>query len=217
MFFPLGGSFVLICTMLTGCGASQPVLSVVPIQTQQKYLEQFTQAYVTRNAAGDYEVVLIEDPLDESDAGDAGQPLSPSSAASLRHVLRIRLLWRPVPGTKADSPASTNASLHWYVLGGATAEGTSLIHYSGTAFVAIATNGPGAEVTIHNGELKFVEKHGDLIDPLKSFKIDGKFDAVEGDARLAEILADVKTAMDEAKIDRARGLAKSEIQTPKSE
>jgi hypothetical protein len=211
----LGGGLLLVMSaMLAGCGASQPVLSVVPVRSQQRYLETFTQAYITRNAAGDYEVVLVDDPLDESEAGEAGQPLTPSLAASLRQVLRIRLLWRPVPGAKADSPAATNASLHWYVLGGATAEGTSMIHYAGTAFVAIATNGPGAEVTIHNGSLKFVESHGDLIDPLKSFQIDGKFDAVEGDTRLAEILADLKTAMNEAK--NARELAKPEIRKLKS-
>jgi hypothetical protein len=213
---PVGLSLIMLAS-LGGCGTSHPMLSVIPVESQQKYLEKFTQAYVRRNAAGDYEVVLIDDPLDDSAEGDAGQPLSPSPAASLRQVLEIRLLWRPVPGTKADSPAATNASLHWYVLGGATAEGTSMIHYAGTAFVAIATNGPGAAVTIHNGLLKFVSKHGDLVDPLKSFAIDGKFDAVDGDERLAEIQADVKTAIDEAKNDRAKGLAKSETPNPKSE
>jgi hypothetical protein len=212
-----GGAFLFIAAMLGGCGVSQPVLSLVPVQSQQTYLEKFTQAYITRNAAGDYEVVLVDDPMDESEAGEAGQPLAPSSSASLRQVVRIRLLWRPVPGAKADSPAATNASLHWYVLGGATAEGTSMIHYAGTAFVAVATNGPGAAVTIHNGSLKFVERHGDLVDPLKAFKIDGKFDAVEGDARLAEILADVKTAVGEARNDRAARAAKPDARNPKSE
>jgi hypothetical protein len=213
MRLPLVGSLLILLSSMIGCGAAQPVLSIVPMHSQQKYFEKFTQAYVAHDAAGDYEVVLIDDPLDETEVGDAGQPLSPSSSATLRQILHIRLLWRPLPGAKADSPAATNASLHWYVLGATTAEGTNLIHYAGTAFVAIAENGPGAQVTIHNGQLKFVERHGDLIDPLKSFKIDGKFDAVSSDTRLAEIMADVKTAADEAKNDHANGMAKPE--TPK--
>jgi hypothetical protein len=197
-------SLILTSLLLGGCGTTAPALSITQLQSQQRYIEKFTQAYVTHNAAGDYEVVLIDDPLDGTDAGDAGQPLAQSAAPSLRQVLHIRLLWRPLPGAKADSPAATNASLHWYVLGGATVEGTSLIHYAGTAFVAVVENGPGAEVTIHNGFLKTVERHGDLIDPLKSFKIDGKFEAVGSDTRLGEIMTDVKSAMAEAKISQPR-------------
>jgi hypothetical protein len=148
-----------------------------------------------RNAAGDYEVVLLDDPIDRAEQGDAGQPLSEQRVPPLKQILHIRLLWQPLPGTRPDSPAATNASLHWYVLGGATAQGTSLIHYTGTAFVAIALNGHGADVTIHNGLLNSTERRGELVDPLKSFRIDGKFEATENESRLNEIMEDVTAAL----------------------
>ena len=123
-----------------------------------------------------------------------------SNVPPLRHVLHVRLLWRPVKGAKADSPAATNASLHWYILGEPTSEGTSVIHYAGTAFVTVTANGPDAEVTIANGNLRFVERRGQqLVDPLKSFKISSNFDAVSDDAKVRQILTDVKSAMLKAK------------------
>jgi hypothetical protein len=187
-----------------GCGTSGPVLSVKPAQSNQSYLARFTQAYVMRNAAGDYEVVLVDDPIDRAEVGDAGQPLNPQNVPPLRQVLHIRLLWKPLPGARPDSPAATNASLHWYVLGGATAQGTSLIRYAGTAFVGIVENGHGADVTIRNGMLNVAERRGELVDPLKSFSIDGKVDAEQNDARLEEVMDDVKAALVEAKGTGAR-------------
>src|SRR5205085_820671 len=106
---------------------------------------------------------------------------------------------------KPDAPAASNASLHWYVLGSTTAVGTSIIHYAGTGFVAVVPNGSGAEVTIQNAVLKVIDHQGELVDPLQSFKIEGKFDALADQASLRQVQADVKstlaaTSANEAKV-----------------
>lgn len=189
----------LAAALLAGCGTSAPMVTIASRASRQSYRQTFTQAYTARDAAGDYQVVLLHDPIDEVPADDAGIPLSPARVPALRQVLQVRVLWRPSQGSKADSPASTNAALHWYVLGGPTAGGTNIIHYAGTAFVAVVPNGPGAEVTIRNGSLKVVEHRGELIDPLKSFTLSGKFDALADEARVRQVLAEVKSVAAEAK------------------
>jgi hypothetical protein len=194
---------------LTGCGTSPPVLTVAPLQAHNTLTQTFTQAYTTRDAAGDYQIVLLDDPIDRASPGDAGRPLTPARLPPVRQVLQIRVLWRPVSGAKPDSPAATNASLHWYVLSGPTTAGTSMVHYAGTAFVAVVPNGPGAEITIGNGLLKVVEHDGELTDPLNSFKLSGRFDAVADDARLQQIINDTRTAAAEA-----RGGAQAKVTGP---
>lgn len=195
----LAALLAMVAAPLTGCGTSAAVLSISATESRQSFRQTFTQAYSSRDAAGDYQVVLLNDPIDEVPGDDAGKPLSATEVPAIRQVLQVRVLWRPPQGAKADSPAATNAALHWYVLGGPTAQGASLIHYAGTAFVAVVPNGPGAEVTIRNGSLKVVEHHGELVDPLKSFKLSGRFDAVANDARVKQLMADVRATAAEAK------------------
>ncbi len=175
-----------------GCGTSPPVISVTPLRSDLKYLQNFTQAYTTQDAAGDYQIVLVHDPVDDIPSSEAGQRLNPATVPPVRQYLQIRVLWRPVRGARADTPAATNAALHWYVLEGPTVSGTGMIHYAGTGFVSVVKNGPGAEVIIRNGTLKLAERRGDLVDPLHEFRVDGKFDAVSDDVRVRQMLADVK-------------------------
>ena len=209
----LGVLLLPLMLIAAGCGTSNPVLSISTLNPQRAFQQRFTQAYTSRDAAGDYQVVLLNDPIDTVSPGDAGKPLTAARVPPVREVLHIRVLWRPMSGAKPDSPAATNASLHWYVLSAPTAEGTSMIHYAGTAFVAVVPNGPGAEVTVRNGRLRAVEQHGELVDPLKDFAISGRFDAVADDQRLTRVLADVKSAVAEAKATAASNASKTEVDT----
>jgi hypothetical protein len=151
-----------------------------------------------RDAAGDYEVVLLNDPIDQAPADEPGQPISAATSPPIRQILQIHLLWRPMSGAKPNSPASTNASLHWYVLGNPSPNQTDFIHYQGTAFVAVSRDGNTARVTIHNGSLKNVAHRGELHDPLGSFQLKGKFEAVIDDAAVRQAQADVRAAMERA-------------------
>jgi len=194
---------IILIAMLGGCGVSPPVVSVVTDISHQRYRKQFNHAYVSNDSAGNYVVVLLEDPPPIPHSGPPGQILQPTTTLPKHQVVVIRLLWRPMDGTKPDSPAAINAALHWYVLSYPTADGTSFLHYAGTAFVQVASDGSGGKVTIKNGLLKLVDRHGDLVDPLKSFQVDGEFDAVTDDAALHQALDDVKSTLADARIGPA--------------
>lgn len=178
---------------LGGCSAA-PIRLYIFTQSGRAYRQPFTQAYVSRDAAGNDEVVLLRDPLDAAPATPAGQPLSPSPGTLLRQVVHIQLLYRPMPGARGDSPAATNAALHWYVYTADPAARPSLIEYSGTAFASISINGTKADVIVRRGQASESARHGELTDPLHTFSFQGRFNAVVDDARVQEILNDVKQA-----------------------
>lgn len=187
----------LLLLILGGCGASGPALSVTSLQSHQRYVETFTRAYAMRDPAGDYEVVLLNDPIDQASPDEPGQPLSPMPTPPIRQVLQIHLLWQPMAGAKPNSPAATNASLHWYVMGSPENHEVDFIHYQGTAFVAVARHGDEARVTIRNGSLKNAGHRGELNDPLKSFRMEGTFDAVIDAAAVRRAQADVQALMED--------------------
>jgi hypothetical protein len=196
-------SGIILIALVGGCGVSPPVVSVVSDISHQQYRTKFNHAYVSNDQSGNYMVVLLQDPPPISHPGPAGQILQPSPTLPLHQVVIIRLLWQPMTGAKPDSPAATNAALHWYVLSCTTAEGTSFLHYVGTAFVKIMPDKIGGQVIIKKGSLKIADRHGDLVDILKSFQLDGEFDAVVNDAELHKILDDVKSAVADARSEPA--------------
>jgi len=184
----------------TGCGTTAPVVSVNRVTDHTEFKQTFARAYTTRDSAGDYQIVLIDDPLDLPTHEQPGAPLKQQHAAPIRQILHIQMLWRPKQGTQPDSAAATNASLHWYVIGDTTAGGPSFIHYAGTAFVAVIPNGPGVEATVKRGLLKKVDERGQLKDPLEEFTLETKFDAVTDDAAARRIIADMKSAITESTV-----------------
>ena len=194
---------IILIALLAGCGVSLPALSVVADISHQRYQTQFNHAYVSSDPAGNYVVVLLQDPPPISHSGPPGQVLQPSPKLPLHQVVVIRLLWQPVTGAKPDSPAAINAAVHWYVLSCATADGTSFLHYVGTAFVKIVPNKSGAQVLVRIGSLKIADRHGNLVDPLKSFKLDGDFKATTNDVELHKILDDVKASVADARYEPA--------------
>jgi hypothetical protein len=192
---------IILIALLAGCGVSPPVVSVVADISHQRYRTQFNHAYISNDSAGNYVVVLLQDPPPILHSGPAGSVLQPSNTLPLHQVVVIRLLWQPVTGAKPDSPAATNAAVHWYVLSCATADGTSFLHYVGTAFVKIVPSKSSAQVIIRIGSLKIADRHGNLVDPLKSFKLDGEFEAANNDAELHKVLDDVKASIADARYE----------------
>jgi hypothetical protein len=190
---------IILIAFLAGCGVSLPVVSVVTDISHQQYRTEFNHAYVSLDSAGNYIVVLLEDPPPITHSGPPGQVLQPTTTLPKHQVVVIRLLWRPMEGAKPDSPAAINAAIHWYVLSFPTADGTSFLHYGGAAFVKVVPDATGGHITIKNGTLKLVDRHGDLVDPLKSFQADGEFEAITDDTALHQTLDEVKAAMADAK------------------
>jgi hypothetical protein len=158
--------------------------------------QTFSQAYMTHNPNGDYDVVLVHDANSDNVASDGDGPLTPTTVTPLQ-IVHIRVYWKPVRGTKGDHPASTNANVRWYVFGSRPNESADLLEYSGAGLVLVDENGPTADITIRNAFLKPTTRRGSMADPLGSSTMTGTISAKVDDRRVGDVLTEVKAAMGE--------------------
>jgi hypothetical protein len=158
------------------------------------FLQGFQQAYAGRDSHGNYDIVLIQEPLADAKPVEPGAPLQASAEQPLRHVVHIRVFWRPLHGARNDNPAATNASINWYVLGETTRLRKDMVHYEGAGFVDIATKANTAKVIIRSATLKPTEQRGNLADSLGPSQLRGKFTARLDAERTRELLTDVRLA-----------------------
>ena len=163
---------LLIPLAVCGCNDS-PTITLTT--RDQSFTQTFTNSYCSITAGGDDVVVLVDDPHEGS---------------TLQHVLRIRMLWHPVNGAKPNSPASTNAALHFFVTDPSSTE-PCYIHYAGTGFVTVEHDGPTAEVRIRNATLARLESRGPIGDPLQKFNLSGDFKATLDGHKVDAVLADL--------------------------
>jgi hypothetical protein len=184
----------LFILLLTGCHTSTPDISVTPTRGGGELNQHFTRAFFALDDSGSDQIVLVNDPIDQKPAGPPGGPLPSVAVSPIRQVFVAGLHWRAAPGTMAGSVAAANAVLDWYVYGGPGA-GNSLIHYQGTGFVVIEGRGPTGKVEIEDGLLRRVEKIGDLVDPFKSFTVNGTFQASQNSEQVGTVLADISSAV----------------------
>jgi hypothetical protein len=169
--------------VLTGCATTpQSTLTVTSVQSQQTFKPQFDSAYASRSAEGDYDVVLT------GDAGPAG-----AAGEDVRQVMHVRVVYRPMRGTRLDHPSATNASIRWYVLGSRPGD---VVEYTGAGFVTVkpAAVGDGVEVNVRNASLRPVAAGGNLTDPLGPTTVEGTFQARDNPERVGELLAQVAAA-----------------------
>jgi hypothetical protein len=183
-----------LCLLLAAAGCGSSAELSIAAQSGQRYRERFTQAYVSHDAAGNEMVVLARDPMDDATAGSPGQPLAESRGALLRQIVQVQLLYRPMSGARGDSPAATNAAVHWYIYPIDPAARPSMLQYIGTAFASVNLSGNKADVIIRRGQAIASEQYGELVDPLHAFTIEGRFDALVDDAKVAQILDEVHQA-----------------------
>jgi hypothetical protein len=188
-------AFCILTFLLVGC-SSNAIVTVKPIHSRDTLTINFTRACYQKDQSGQDKIVLESDPIDEPPTAGAGQPIKPVTAPPLWQVLEIELHWRTAAAGNSDSPVAENAVMHWYVYG--KPDGTALLHYVGTGAVSVAPNSSGAKVEIHSAQLRRIEQHGNLRDPLVDFKITGKFNAVEDPVHLKEIEEDLGKAIRDA-------------------
>jgi hypothetical protein len=170
---------VLPAYALAGCATTpQSTLTVTSLQSAQEFKPQFDAAYASRSAEGDYDVVLT---------GDA------EGGSGARQVMHVRVLYRPMRGTRLDHPSATNASIRWYVLGDRPGD---VVEYTGAGFVTVkpAAVGDGVEVNVRNASLRPVATRGNLTDPLGATTVQGTFQARTDPRRVTELLAQVAPA-----------------------
>src|SRR5437868_9185922 len=105
---------LLLCLMATGCGSKTASLTFASNQGDSRFSQDFTRAYYWRTESGEYDIVLSEDGISPAKVKTSG-PIVASAAAALNQTVHIRVLWKPLRGSKPDAPSATNAVIDWYV------------------------------------------------------------------------------------------------------
>lgn len=174
-----------------GCASTSGEIEVISLDKRRTFKANFSQAYVRRDADGDYDVILVDDPFDKvSQSGSTG-PLLPEAIPPLKHIVHIRVLWRPMRGSKPDHPAATNSAFHWYVLGSSSDADTQVLHYAGTGFVKIYPTSVAADLVIERAELKLKDRLGDMTDPVGVARIAGSASAIANNRMVQQYLDEV--------------------------
>jgi hypothetical protein len=164
---------------------------MVSLDHRHRFSQSFEHAYISRDPTGDADVILVRDGADPRH-DDPDKPLSPDAYLIPRQLVHIRIFWLPLTG-KADHPASTNASIHWCLIGN-TPEQPSLVEYAGCGLVIIDQTRNGADVSVRKAWMKPLTQRGGMSDPLGPSMLDGSFRAVNDSVQIKSLLAEIKQA-----------------------
>lgn len=183
------GAALLAPVGLLGCAASspRPELTLHSDSHHQTYIQQFSNAYLSRGGDGDVDVVLIDRAAQLHLEGK--QNNSPT-----QQVMHLRILWNPQRDQKADHNSASNATVHWYVMGNTPASESDILEYAGTAFVSIDDSSP-AELSIRNCAVHPVACRGDLCDPVGPSVISGIIFAQKDRQRVRQVLSGVRASV----------------------
>jgi hypothetical protein len=185
--------FCLLMTgsLLGGCSSGPVTLTLRPANAKVAYEQKFNQAYCGRSHDGSYTCVLVADDapaVNEPKPGKTGKgPLTPTAQQPLRQVVHVRVLWRPLSGTR-DSVVS-NATIDWYVLSNTADGGDDLLLYQGSGYVMLSPDDKTTTVDIKSAEMRPALIRGALTDPIGDATITGKFEAVNNNEQTAALVS----------------------------
>jgi hypothetical protein len=173
-----------------GCASQRTSLNLVSFDKKHGFAQTFSEAYCSKDKTGDTDVVLIADPA-PGEVQDPKKPLMPEPVADApRQVVHIRIYWKPMLGTKADHPASTNASCHWYLID--TFNPNNMIEYSGSGLVELDDSDDPAMLEVRTAWMKVARNRGTMVDPLGPCTLNGKIRAKVDAQEVKSILAALK-------------------------
>jgi hypothetical protein len=181
------GRVVLAITALValaGC-AQQPPGALTIAAGNRQFNQIFAAAYHSQALGGDSDIVLLDEAA--KDALD-GNP----SDAPVRQVLRIRVLWNANRDLKADHTSSSNATLHWYVLGNTPDTASDVIEYSGTAMAVLEADGSQTLCAVRGASMRMVARRGSLYDPIGRASFKGTIRASENPLKARQALEEVR-------------------------
>ena len=190
------GLLLPLTLLLVGCAGNPTSLTVTSLQNHQTYQPQFSTAYAGRSEQGDLDVVLVRDGAKAASAG------------GVRQLVHVRVLWKPMKGTKLDHPTATNATIDWYVYepgtGGAGGAGTpSVVAYTGAGFVSVSTSNGLTTLNVRNATLSPAAREGGMVDPIGRARLEGTIVAKAGKTeRVRELLAQAHSVITQANAAR---------------
>ena len=179
----------LIGAMLIG-GCSTPVahLEIHPNSGKAPVIQNFPHAYLAVSEDGDDDIVLVSEGLIASQTRN--HVLEPAQIQPLKQIVHIHVLWRPLPGTRADQPISTNSVIDWYVMSNMPDSKDDRLVYRGAGFITIyPTKHGGAQIVIRNATMTLAQTSGDLVDPFGPAFVVGAFNAIRNDGLAHDLIA----------------------------
>jgi len=143
-------------------------------------------------------------------SSEVAPEVSASSAAAgksdrtcnLREIMHIRVLWAPGGPMKVGGPASTNATIHWYVFTDDPRR-PAMIEYSGTGLVLLDPSDDTTTVKVRNASLKPVSTEGRLNDPIGATRFEAKFVAANDPQKVGDLLSEIKVTLASAAVRQA--------------
>lgn len=184
-----------------GCASSaaRPTLSLTSAEGDHKFEQKFASAYAARTPEGSDVVLVCSDEVTPESAGAVAKT---DRACSLRQIMHIRVLWAPDGPMKVGGPASTNATIHWYVFTD-DARRPRMIEYSGTGLVLLDPSDDTIGIKVRNASLKPVSGEGRLNDPIGATRFEGKFVAANDPRKVGDLLSEVKATVASAAVRQA--------------
>jgi hypothetical protein len=174
---------IAAAALSTGCAGHAGGITLTSMRTHEKFDQGFADAYLSHNANGDLDVVLIDSATAEALAGHR-------STAPVRQILHLRVLWQPERDLKVTDSAACNASVHWYVMGG---HPNGMLEYTGTAFVSTQSFNDLFRVHVQNAEVRPLPTTCGLCDPVGPSKLEGAVFAHENARIVNELLSQVSS------------------------
>ena len=204
---------LIICTsfflLFAGCSSNSGSLRMVSTDKRHDFSQSFDQAYISRNDAGDSDVVLVQNGFAQR-TDDSKHPMDPDSVFTPRQIVHIRVFWMPIIGATGNRQANTNASLHWYLLGDGS-DHMGVLEYAGPGVVMLDHNSSGATVEVRTAWMKAVTQRGNMLDAIGPSVLQGTTHAVYDPDKVKSLLEEMKSAAASSGIDEQAASDVSEI------
>lgn len=199
---------MLFALLLTGCATTSGKVTMKCMQGPTIYAQSFKHAYISSEHAGEYDVVLMQDPqakaptdqsalaffknLMPASQATKNPPLQPMSGAELRQIIHIHVFWQADGGTVARDGVVTNAAINWYMIAYEASDHPEILRYEGAGVVTLDEGRKSTAVQIREGTMKQTEVQGNLKDPLGPSHLTGVVKAEQNAQLVRDILAELK-------------------------
>jgi hypothetical protein len=199
-------SIALALALLTGCASNRGRITVRGEENRTVLAQNFNEAYISPGHAGEYDIVLVQDPKPKSPkeprklwavawpglSAPSPRPLQPIGQDHVKQVVHLHVFWQAQGGSVARDGVVTNAAIDWYVFANADTDHAELIHYDGAGYVLLDEGRTGTTIEIRDGSMKKAESTG-LADPLGPALLRGKVKAQRNSQLVRDALADLKS------------------------
>jgi len=194
-------SVVVLLSLLGGCSASKGKVTLEGDTGRTVYAQSFNKAYISKSHDGEYDVVLIQDPVVSRDGSKGNKALQPLAAAAVRQIVHIHEFWQGDGGSVARDGVVTNSAIDWYVIAHEASDRPEVLRYEGAGYVLLNPGRTGTSVEIRDGSMKQTENHGDLLrDPLGPARLTGAVKAQQNSQIVRDTLEDLKSQTATAKM-----------------